>query len=68
MGGWSAYVARIDWDKGLAGEEGNELTEFLAVLLSWEVLMYQSLENYNIEGEWYKAKLEVCAEAKVTKC
>ncbi len=61
VGGWSAYVARMDWDNGLAGEQSNEMTEFLAVLLSWEVLIYQSLEKYNIQGEWYKAKLEFMA-------
>lgn len=51
VGGWSAYVARIDWDKNLAGEEGTELIEFLAILISWEVLIFQSLECNNMTRE-----------------
>lgn len=58
IGGWSAYVARIDWDKGLAGQEGNDLTEFLAILLSWELIVYQSLSDQKLERAWYKARLD----------
>lgn len=59
VGGWAAYVARIDWDKGLAGEEGKELKEFLAILLSWEYIMFQSLSQYKIKEAWYTTKIEL---------
>jgi len=43
--GWSSYIAGYDWDNQLYKGRTQHLQEFVAVLLSWEFAIYQSLEN-----------------------
>lgn len=43
VGGWAAYTARLDWEANLYGKTGGQLTAFLAVLVSWEACLWQSL-------------------------
>ncbi len=56
LGGWSAYVARLDWDSELYGKKGGQLIEFIAVLLCWEVAIYQSQHSVELEIKWEQAK------------
>jgi uncharacterized protein len=51
-GGWSAFVARYDWEKELSGEEGNKLTEFLTIILCWEACLIQSLDHVEFQTGW----------------
>lgn len=52
VGGWSAYAARLDWDRKLNGQEPARLREFLAVLLSWEACLFQSLKSRKLKEQW----------------
>lgn len=56
IGGWSSYVAGIDWDARLYGGYSNNLKEFLAVLLSWEAAMLKIMKVRNADIHWHKAK------------
>lgn len=56
VGGWAAYVARLDWDSKLNEEEGNSLLEFLAILICWEAALLQSLVKFKLDKKWEKAK------------
>lgn len=58
LGGWSAYVARIDWDSELYGGKGDQLIEFMAVLLCWESAIYQSLKTAELKAQWDNARKE----------
>lgn len=55
-GGWSAYAARIDWDNKLYGGKEGKLVEFLAVLVSWEACVFQSLHSSELKLRWKEAK------------
>lgn len=55
-GGWSAYVARLDWDSELYGMKGDLLIEWLAMLLSWEACLFQSLKGPELDLLWLEAK------------
>lgn len=56
VGGWSAYVARLDWDRQLNGQNQGALLEFLAVLISWEASLLQCLESPTFLVAWLEAK------------
>lgn len=51
-GGWSAYIARLDFDSKLYGEKDQLLLEFLSVLLAWESCLLQSLDNEQVVKNW----------------
>lgn len=56
VGGWSAHVARLDWDARLHKQEGGRLEEFLTVLLCWEACILQCLEEDTVlQGLWEEA-------------
>ena len=55
LGGWSAYAAKLDWDSELYGAKDGILIEFLAVLISWEVLILDCVKNDALKKEWSKA-------------
>ncbi|XOV91244.1 MAG: YbcC family protein [Bacteroidota bacterium] len=52
MGGWSAYLAYLDWEEKLDGKEGKHLAEFLSILVCWEACFLKSLDNSEIEIKW----------------
>ncbi|SHM64046.1 hypothetical protein SAMN04488057_102431 [Cyclobacterium lianum] len=66
VGGWSAHVARLDWDNELYGKKSGLLIEWLAVLICWEACMLKSLHDPEIELLWTAAKrdLEVASKRK----
>lgn len=56
FGGWSAYAARLDWDRELYGGDDGTLIEFLSVLLCWEAGMLESFSYYpRVEYYWNSA-------------
>lgn len=55
VGGWAAFVARLDWDNELAGGQDGKLIEFLCVLLCWESCLLQSMDHHQLELEWNNA-------------
>jgi hypothetical protein len=57
VGGWSAYAARLDWDSELYGGKDGKLIQFLAVLISWEVCLLESLASSDLTHKWSEAKL-----------
>ncbi len=59
LGGWSAFAARLDWDKGLEGETGDTLVELLAVLLCWEACLLETLPHPNALLSWREAKIKM---------
>ncbi len=56
VGGWSAYVARFDWDSELYGGKDGRLIEFLTVLTCWEACLFQCIDNPELQAKWEKAK------------
>ncbi|MBU1822585.1 MAG: DUF2309 domain-containing protein, partial [Bacteroidetes bacterium] len=64
VGGWSAYVARLDWDSELYGETGGKLMEFLAVLICWEACLLQCTAHPQLEGQWDEAKTRMVMAGK----
>ncbi|MDX5338096.1 MAG: DUF2309 domain-containing protein [Cyclobacteriaceae bacterium] len=58
IGGWSGYIAQLDWEAGLYGGQKGRLQEFLAILLGWEACLKQSLNSPNLNLRWEKAKLQ----------
>jgi len=57
VGGWSAFARRRVWDEKLYRQvEDDSLIQFLAILLSWEVAMLESLGSGAFEAAWKKAK------------
>lgn len=56
IGGWSAYVRKLDWDKAMNGEQEGELIEFLAILVVWEACLMEGLENPKLYKNWKEAK------------
>lgn len=49
--GWSAHVARLDWETKLGGGEPTQLDELLAILICWEAAMLQCL-NGELSSKW----------------
>jgi len=56
VGGWSAFVARLDWDSELYGGKDGKLIEFLAVLTCWEACLFQCIEGPELRDKWMLAK------------
>ena len=70
VGGWSAYVAKLDWDSNLYGGQDGKLVELLSILICWEAGVFQSLQNPDLEEEWMAAKTmltDVRVQHKVAK-
>ncbi|WP_207421538.1 YbcC family protein [Desertivirga brevis] len=65
-GGWSAYIARLDFDSKLYGKSEELLTEFLSVLLVWEYCLLQSLENDLVLKNW-RIALSVLSQTLLKK-
>ncbi|TDQ18310.1 hypothetical protein DFQ04_0109 [Algoriphagus boseongensis] len=56
VGGWSGYIAQLDWESELYGEKGGKLSEFLTILVCWEASMKLSLNTPALSLLWEKAK------------
>jgi len=56
LGGWAAYVARIDWENGIKGNQSETLIEFLSVLVCWEACLLRCLSDRTIQPVWFIAK------------
>ncbi len=69
LGGWAAYIAQIDWDSNIKGEESEELIQFLAVLLCWEAATLQCLtaKAPALPNAWQQAKETLRMAAKDDK-
>ena len=51
-GGWAAFIAKIDWDAKLKGEESNVLTQFVAILLTMELGLFSCIKNHELMNRW----------------
>ncbi|MGF1511646.1 MAG: YbcC family protein [Myxococcota bacterium] len=57
VGGWSAYAARVVWDRRLYEQvEDDTLVQFLCVLLCWEVAILDAFEAQGLREAWSKAR------------
>jgi uncharacterized protein YbcC (UPF0753/DUF2309 family) len=54
--GWSAYNAGLDWDANLYGGKNTNLQEFLAILLAWELALFNTFKNQEIDELWERTK------------
>lgn len=59
VGGWSAYIASIDWDNKLYAGKTENVSDFLAILLCWEVAMLNFLKEQNLDNQWFKSAYEL---------
>jgi hypothetical protein len=57
VGGWASYCAGLDWDNRLYGGQTNYTTSFLAILLSWELAIYNS--NPKAHSYWKNFKKDL---------
>ena len=61
-GGWAAHAARIAWDARLYDDRDDDtLRQFLAVLLSWEAALLETLPSPGMAAAWDAAKDELVA-------
>lgn len=61
-GGWAAHAARIVWDARLYEDRDDDtLRQFLAVLLSWEAALLETLPASGLAAAWNAAKDEIVA-------
>ncbi len=67
VGGWSSYIAYLDWQEGLEGKEGHHLEEFLVILLAWDYCLTQSLE-FDGTDEWIENMREVKSDLASGSC
>jgi uncharacterized protein YbcC (UPF0753/DUF2309 family) len=58
VGGWSAFAARVDWDKELYGGKDGELIDFLAVVLCFEASMLSCIEDSTTKIKWQEACIQ----------
>ncbi|MFN2423970.1 MAG: putative inorganic carbon transporter subunit DabA, partial [Cryomorphaceae bacterium] len=56
-GGWSAYIAYLDWDNRLYGRDDGKLRQFLCALLSLEYALFRCVDKSETEQAWNAAKL-----------
>jgi uncharacterized protein YbcC (UPF0753/DUF2309 family) len=59
VGGWSAYCARIEFEKGLEDEPDDTATQFLSVLLAWEYGLLNALPDDGLVPAWRDARAEL---------
>jgi uncharacterized protein len=55
VGGWSAYAGQLDWENNLYNGKDGKLIEFLAVLISWEACLFETLKNDLLKEKWNAA-------------
>ena len=52
MAGWSGYVQYLARENGLYGRDDDSLPQFLAILLAYEIALYQQHENPQFRTAW----------------
>jgi len=52
IGGWSGFMAYLDWENKLENKAQNNLFEFLAILICWDVALLQCLDQEHIYTIW----------------
>jgi len=57
VGGWTAYARQRVWDDGLYGRANPVLTEFLAVRLAWDLVLFEALGHVPDLAEAWRAAL-----------
>ncbi|RFZ86085.1 DUF2309 domain-containing protein [Mucilaginibacter terrenus] len=57
VGGWAAYIARVDFDNKLYGNGDEKLVELLAILICWEACLLNTIKDTEIQLQWR----DVCA-------
>lgn len=45
INGWSSYIRGIDWDNNLYNQSNHQLNDLIAILLTWELALYQTFKN-----------------------
>ena len=55
LGGWSAYMAHLDWESNRQGGNKEILPAFLCVLICWEYGLLSCLKQPKLEKKWKKA-------------
>ena len=56
LGGWASHAAWLDFERSLRGEEGDAVVQFAAVLLGWELALFDSLERDGLDLAWAEAR------------
>lgn len=56
VGGWAAHCARIGFEASLYGQDDTTLLEFEAILLGWELALYETLADRGINQAWTDAR------------
>jgi len=65
VGGWSAYAARVVWDRDLYESAPDDtLLELLCVLLTWEVALFEAFGGPGFVGAWDRAREELVTLAE----
>ena len=64
IGGWSAHVARLDWEARLDGKLANKLEEMLAICLTMEAALLQLSRVLTLGHNWNEAKKAYLKPAK----
>jgi uncharacterized protein YbcC (UPF0753/DUF2309 family) len=50
--GWSSFIAGKDWNNTMYGGKSTNLSSFLSILLAWELGVYESFTEKEIEATW----------------
>lgn len=45
VNGWSSYMRGVDWDNDLYGIQSNQLNDLIAILLTWDYLIFKSFKD-----------------------
>ena len=54
LNGWSGYAAKLDYEARLENKKTSNVLEVLAVLTSWELCVFLSLQSNALEQAWNK--------------
>ncbi len=56
VGGWAAHCSRIGFEASLHGQDDTTLLEFGAILLGWELALYETLADRGIDQAWAETR------------
>ncbi|MBI1222520.1 MAG: DUF2309 family protein [Bacteroidetes bacterium] len=59
LGGWSAWIAGLDWNNKLEGTEETRLSEFLAILISCESILCQLHSHSDWKASWAAERMHI---------
>lgn len=52
ISGWASYISGIDWNNKLYSSASNNLSDLLAILLSWEYVTFRAFEASDARKKW----------------